>query len=458
MENKTRGVFVYRVSMEPSMPKQPNLIYERPAELLQNLIRFDTTNPPGNERACIQYINGLLKEAGIKTNIVARTPGRPNLIARLKGEGKAPPLLLYGHVDVVTTVGQKWTHPPFEAKIVDGYIWGRGALDNKHTVAMYLAAILKANAEKIPLPGDIIFAATVDEEATCEDGVKFLVEQHPDLFKGVRYALGEFGGFTLTISGKRFYPIQIAEKQACPTRVTFHGPGGHGANPVRSGAMAKLAAALRTLDRHSLPVHITPPTRMMIEKFARGMGGINKFVMRQLLNPSFANILLKTLGERLSSFEPLLHNTVSPTMIQASDKRNVIPSEVVLELDGRLLPGLTAADLESELRSLLGSDCAIEAYLPDARTDTLDMSLFEMLSDTLRELDPQGIPAPYVNPAVTDARFLSRLGIQTYGFTPLQLPEDFNFISTVHAANERVPVKALDFGVKAIFKAIQKFH
>ena len=122
------------------MPKQSLSIYERPAELLQNLIRFDTTNPPGNERACIQYINGLLKDAGIKTNIVARTPGRPNLIARLKGTGQAPPLLLYGHVDVVTTAGQKWTHPPFEGGIMDGYVWGRGALDMKGGVAMLLAA------------------------------------------------------------------------------------------------------------------------------------------------------------------------------------------------------------------------------------------------------------------------------------------------------------------------------
>jgi acetylornithine deacetylase/succinyl-diaminopimelate desuccinylase-like protein len=440
------------------VPNTNTPIYERPAELLQNLIRFNTTNPPGNERACIEYIHGLLKEAGIETTIVARTPERPNLIARLKGEGKAPPLLLYGHMDVVTTEGQKWTHPPFEGKVVDGFVWGRGALDNKHCAAMYLAAILKAKAEKIALPGDIIFAATADEEVRSEFGAKYLVEEHPSLFSGVRYALSEFGGFNMTVSGKRFYLIQIAEKQVCPARIIFHGSGGHAATPVHGGAMAKLATALQRLDQHPLPMHVTPPVREMIGHFATGLGGPTGMIMRLLLNPLFSNTLMKALGSRLSIFTPLLHNTSSPTMLQGSDKRNVIPSEVTLELDGRLLPGFEAADLERELRTLLGSGCDITAYLPDPGPTTSDMGLFGTLSAPLKALDPQGIPVPYVNPAVTDARFFSRLGIQTYGYTPLQLPDDFSFVGTIHAANERVPIAALDFGTRAVFEAIQKFH
>jgi acetylornithine deacetylase/succinyl-diaminopimelate desuccinylase-like protein len=154
----------------------------------------------------------------------------------------------------------------------------------------------------------------------------------------------------------------------------------------------------------------------------------------------------------------LLHNTVSPTILKASDKRNVIPSEVTLELDGRLVPGCTAVDLVAELTHLLGTDCSIEAVLPNPGPATCDMGLFETLAATLKELDPTGIPVPYVNPAVTDARFFSTLGIQTYGFTPLQLPGDFNFISTVHAADERVPVAALEFGAKAVENAITTFH
>jgi acetylornithine deacetylase/succinyl-diaminopimelate desuccinylase-like protein len=433
-------------------------IYEHPAELLQNLIRFNTTNPPGNERECIEYINGLLKEAGIETTLVAKTPERPNIIARLKGEGKAPPLLLYGHVDVVTTENQKWTHPPFEARIVGDFIWGRGALDMKHGVAMYLAAILKAKAEKLSLPGDIIFAATADEEATCEDGAKFLVEEHPGLFEGVRYALSEFGGFNLSVAGKRFYLIQIAEKQTCWTRITFHGRGGHGANPVRNGAMAKLGAALQAIDQHPLPMHVTPAVREMIEKFSTGMGGISGMLMRQLLNPVFSNILMKALGKKLSIFEPLLHNTVSPTILRASDKFNVIPSEVILQLDGRLLPSFTASDMEQELCAIVGKDCEIETHLIYPAPSVLNMELFDTLASTMRAIDPQGIPVPYVNPAVTDARFFAKLGIQTYGYTPLHLPDDFSFIGTIHAADERVPVAALEFGTRAVYEVLQKFH
>jgi acetylornithine deacetylase/succinyl-diaminopimelate desuccinylase-like protein len=433
-------------------------IYERPAELLQNLIRFDTTNPPGNERACIEYINKLLTEAGFETTLVARNPERPNLITRLKGAGKAPPLMLYAHTDVVTTEGQKWTYPPFEARLADGYIWGRGALDNKHSIAMYLAAILKAKAENLSLPGDVIFAATVDEENTCEDGAKFLVEKHPNLFAGVRYALSEFGGFNMTVAGKRFYLIQISEKQVCPTRITFHGPGGHAANPVHGGAMAKLASALRTIDRRALPVRVTQPVRSMLDQFATGIDGLAGPIMRQLLNPALTNTFLKIMGKNGTTFSPLLHNTVSPTILKASDKRNVIPSEVMLELDGRLVPGCTADDLKQELIDLLGSDCTIETVLPDPGPATSDMHLFETLAAPLRKLDPQSIPVPYVNPAVTDARFFTKLGIQTYGYTPLQLPDDFSFISTIHAADERVPVAALEFGAKAVYEVLQKFQ
>jgi acetylornithine deacetylase/succinyl-diaminopimelate desuccinylase-like protein len=440
------------------MPKRTSPIYEHPAELLQNLIRFDTTNPPGNERACIQYIHGLLKEARIRTNIVARTPGRPNLIARLKGEGNAPPLLLYGHVDVVTTQGQKWTHPPFEGKIVDGYVWGRGALDMKSGVAMLLSAFLKAKAEKVPLPGDVIFAAVADEEAGDEFGVRHLVDKHPDLFESVRYAFGEFGGFNLSMSGKRFYPIMVAEKQTCWMTATFTGPAGHGSMPIHGGAMAKLAQALRLLDEHSLPVHVTPAVRLMIESLAKNLGGAIGLVVRQLLNPALTETVLKLMGEQGSLFGPLLHNTVSPTMLKASDKVNVIPGELSLGMDGRLVPGGKPEEMIRELHTLLGEDIQFDIFKAEPGPAAPDMGLFDTLGSVLKDLDPSAIPLPFVMSGVTDARFFSKLGIQTYGFTPLQLPEDFSFISTIHAADERVPVAALDFGVKAIFSAMQKFH
>jgi acetylornithine deacetylase/succinyl-diaminopimelate desuccinylase-like protein len=422
------------------------------------LIRFDTTNPPGNERLCIEYINGLLKEAGIGTTLIGNHPDRPNLIARLNGTGNAPPLLLYGHVDVVTTAGQKWAHPPFEARLVDGYIWGRGALDMKHGVAMYLAAILKAKTEGLSLPGDVIFAAVADEEAGSDFGARYLVEQHPALFQGVRYAFSEFGAFNMTLAGKRLYPIMVAEKQACWMKATFRGQGGHGSMPVRGQAMAKLARAIRLLDEKRLPFHVTPAVRLMMESMGRAVGGMGGFMVRQILNPRLGDHILATLGERGNAFTALLHNTVSPTMLKASDKVNVIPSEVTLGLDGRLLPGFKPETMVAELRHILGDDFEIEIRLADPGPAAPDMGLFDTLGKVLHGLDPSGTAVPLVVPGVTDARFFSRLGIQTYGFTPLKLPEDFNFLLLQHAADERVPVEAVEFGAQAVYQAIQQFH
>jgi acetylornithine deacetylase/succinyl-diaminopimelate desuccinylase-like protein len=184
-------------------------IYNHPQKLLQNLIRFDTTNPPGNEAECVKYINTLLTDAGFETVVLFKDANRPNLIVRLKGQGATAPLLLYGHVDVVTTANQKWAHPPFEAEIEDGYIWGRGALDMKGGVAMMLTAFLRAKAEHLNLSGDVALAIVSDEEGLGDYGAKFLVENHAEYFKGIRYAIGEFGGFSFYVGKKRFYPIGV---------------------------------------------------------------------------------------------------------------------------------------------------------------------------------------------------------------------------------------------------------
>ena len=169
-------------------------------------MRFDTTNPPGNERECINYLAGLLAEMGCPATLLGRSASRPNLVARLPGAGSAPPLLLYGHVDVVNTANQRWRHPPFEGRLVDGYVWGRGALDMKGGIVMMLNAIARAKAENVPLPGDVLLALVCDEENGGDAGARYLVENHADLFKGVRYALGEFGGFSYHIGKSRFYP------------------------------------------------------------------------------------------------------------------------------------------------------------------------------------------------------------------------------------------------------------
>jgi len=435
----------------------PAAIHERPVELLQNLIRFDTSNPPGNEAGCVEYVNGLLRAAGFETTILAQDPTRPSLITRLTGRGDAPPLLLYGHVDVVTTAGQSWTHPPFEGTLVDGCVWGRGALDMKGGVAMLLSAFLRARAEGLMPAGDVVLAILSDEEGGGDLGAKFLVEKHPEQFRGIRYALGEFGGFTLHVGGRRFYPIQVTEKQICWMKATVRGPGGHGSLPLRGGAMARLAHVLARLDKGRLPAHVTPTARLMIEAMASALPPAAGLLLRLLLHPALAGPMLRVLGSRAQLFEPLLRNTVNATMVEGGVQINVVPSEIALHLDGRLLPGFGPEEFTAELRRIVGDEVELEVVRYDPGFAEPDMGLFDTLAGILREADPEGIPMPLLLTAVTDGRFLSRLGIQTYGFIPMKLPPGFDFQQFVHAADERIPVEAVSFGADAVYKVLQRF-
>jgi acetylornithine deacetylase/succinyl-diaminopimelate desuccinylase-like protein len=365
--------------------------------------------------------------------------------------------LLYGHVDVVTTLGQDWTYPPFEGKLVDGYVWGRGALDMKSAVTMLLTAFIRAKAEGLTPAGDVVLAILSDEEAGGDYGAKYLVENHAEQFQGIRYALGEFGGFTLYFGKRKFYPIQVTEKQLCWMKVTIRGPGGHGSIPMRGGAMAKMADVLQKLDRGRLPAHVTPVVRQMIETIASALPFPANRLMPLLFKQSMAGRVLPLLGTRGQLFEPMLHNTVNATIVQGGVQINVVPSEIVLQLDGRLLPGYGPEEFISELRHLIGDDVELEVIRYDSVSAEIDMGLFDTLAGILREGDPDGIPMPLLVAAVTDGRFFSRLGIQTYGFTPMKLPAGFIFQEFIHAADERIPVEALSFGVDAVYKVLQQY-
>jgi acetylornithine deacetylase/succinyl-diaminopimelate desuccinylase-like protein len=433
-------------------------LWRRPAELLQRLIRFDTTNPPGNEGECIAFIEGLLRDAGLEAGLYGRDPARPNLVARLGGRGSAPPLLLYGHVDVVSTAGQTWRHDPFAAEVHDGYIWGRGAVDMKGGVAMMLAAFLRAKAEGLEPAGDVLFCALADEEGMSRFGAEWLVREHPELFASVRYAIGEFGGFTMHQSGQRFYPIQVAEKQVCTLVATIRGPGGHGSMPLRGGATAKLARMLDRLDRRSLPIHVTPVAREMIRRMAGALPRAQGFLLARLARPALAGAVLARMGDRARMTGAMLRNTATPTIIETSKKFNVIPSEIRVTLDGRLLPGFQPDDLIREMRSVIGDDLDLEVELHDPGPAEPDLGMFETLGGILEEADPGAVALPLLMPGVTDARFFSLLGIQTYGFTPMKLPPGFNFWSGVHGSDERVPVDAVAFGADAIHAALERYR
>jgi acetylornithine deacetylase/succinyl-diaminopimelate desuccinylase-like protein len=257
--------------------------------------------------------------------------------------------------------------------------------------------------------------------------------------------------------GETFFPIMVAEKQSCWIKITMHGAGGHGAMIHRGGTMAQLGKILQTLDEKRLPIHITKPVRDMFTGIADGLSFPANMLLKQLLNPIFTDRILNSMGNSGKLFEPLFHNTVNATIVHTSDKINVIPAEVILELDGRLLPGLTPEHMEQELYNLLGNKIGIEIIHHDSGPSEPDMGLFPILSDVLKTRDPDGHPIPFVMMAVTDARFFSKLGIQTYGFTPMQLPSDFKFTELAHAANERIPIDAVDFGTQAIYEVLHRF-
>jgi acetylornithine deacetylase/succinyl-diaminopimelate desuccinylase-like protein len=435
-----------------------------PSDILQDLIRFDTTNPPGNERACIEYLERLFAEHGFETKILALDPERPNLVTRLPGNGTGDPLLLYGHVDVVPTDGQQWDYPPFSGEIADGLIWGRGAIDMKGGLAMMAAALFRIKVSGETPPGDLIFAAVSDEERGGVAGARFLVEEHSEEFAGVKYAIGEVGGFATDVAGLRVYPVMVAEKQSCLLTLMFRGPSGHGSLARRGGAMAQMAEVIRRVESQRLPVHVTPAAKESLIALARALPFPKNLFIKLLLRPRFTNWALGKMGERGALFDAMLHNTVAPTVVAGGSVPNVTPGEVTLQLDGRILPGYTEEDLVRELRSVLGdlghgtNAPEITSRYYDPGPGAPDLGLFQTLASVIQEADPGAIVLPTLIPGTTDARFFSRLGIQTYGFLPMNLPREINFTSMFHAENERIPLDALEFGADAIQKSIRRYH
>ncbi|MBN1660998.1 MAG: M20/M25/M40 family metallo-hydrolase, partial [Anaerolineae bacterium] len=353
-----------------------------------------------------------------------------------------------------------WSVPPFEGRIAGGCIWGRGALDMKGAVAMYVAALLRAVDDGPTPAGDVLFAATADEEVDTGYGARYLVDEHAGLFDGVRYAISESGAFSLPLGRGTLYPIMVGEKQTCAMRATVHGPGGHGSVPVRGGAMAHLGTLLRTIDRHRLPVHLTPTVARMIDGFASVLSPVQARVLRLLLRPRLTDHILDLIGSQGTLLSPLLHNTASPTVVHAGKQINVIPSEVSVLLDGRLLPGQAPDDMLRELHALLDPavpNVEIEVTRYEPGPPEPDMGLFDTLAAILQRADPGGTPVPMLMPAVTDARHLARLGIQTYGYTPMKLPAALDFWQLIHAADERIPIEALEFGTSCIYQLLQQF-
>lgn len=428
-----------------------------PVDLARRLVALDSSNPPGDERACTELIASVLRDAGVTPRILSKSEKRPNLVARVSGRGDAPPLLLYGHMDVVPA-SDGWRHPPFSAELVDGEIWGRGTLDMKGGLAMLLSATLRAARADTPPPGDLVFAATSAEETGGGEGAAFLVAEHRGLFADVRHALSEFGGYTHHVGGRRLYPIQVAQKGRCLLKVTVRRAGGHSAAARGGSAIDGLADVLRRLERWRSPTHLTPPVRLMLLGMADGLPGVQATALRALLRPRLTNLVLRAAGTQAEDLQPLLRNTAVATVLRAGEATNMLPTEASATLDGRLLPGHHASELMAELERILPMDAELEilaAEPPSSHEPNLE--LLGLLSSVLREDDPAGHPFPLVSAGMTDARHFDRLGIQTYGCLPMQLPPGL-MPRLLHAADERVPAAALIAGAAALGRMVERYR
>ncbi len=422
-------------------------------ELLQALLRIDTSNPPGNERPAAELLQSALSQDDIPVRLVEPAPGRVNLVGRLQGDGSALPLLLSSHLDTVPADPARWTHPPFAGIEQDGFLWGRGAIDMKGFAIMALTVVRRLRRAGVRLKRDVIFAAVADEERECEFGSAYLVREHPDLVRA-EYCINEVGGFSFDLHGTRCYLIQIAERGLARLRIRVSGQPGHGAKPCPDGSVARAAQVLDRLAHARLPHHWNEPARHFLEGMIRLSRPLEAAVLSGLRHPALGKLLLHHVvppGERRLALQTILSNTVNPTVIRAGEAINVVPSEVVIYVDGRIVPGSSAAELVAETRALIGPDPIIELLHEEAPTAfSPDTPVFAEMKRLIQEKDPGSEVLPYPVFGATDSRNYAKLGTICYGFYPLPLPADLQFSSLFHGDDERIPVDGFRFGIEAL--------
>jgi len=419
-------------------------------DLASELIRIDTSNTGEpdtvvGEQEAAEYVAAKLTEVGYEVELVeSGAPRRMNVFARLKGaDPERGALLLHGHLDVVPADASEWSVHPFSGAVQDGYVWGRGAVDMKDMVAMIIAVARRFKRTGTVPPRDIVFAFVADEEAGGKFGAGWLVEHRPDLFEGCTEAVGEVGGFSLTLGeDQRVYLIESAEKGMAWMRLRARGKPGHGSFLHDDNAVTRLSEAVARLGNHRFPLVMTDTVRAFVEQ------------MRELTGQEFPEDdiegALAKLGPVARMVGATVRDTANPTMLSAGYKANVIPSTAEATVDCRILPGRRDAFLR-EVDELLGPDVTREwiTDLPALETP-FEGPLVEAMAAALQAEDPNSRAIPYMLSGGTDAKHFSDLGIRGFGFAPLRLPPDLDFASLFHGIDERVPVDALKFGTRVL--------
>ena len=425
--------------------------------LLQDLLRFDSTNPPGNERPCIDFIARTLAGEGIDSTIIESAPGRGNLVARLKGDGTLPPILLFGHVDVVPAEADKWQRPPFSGDLHDGIVWGRGATDMKQMVAMEMTTLMKLKREGANLKRDVIFMANADEETGGLMGAGFMVQNHPDLIRA-EYALTEGGASSIELEGRSFFVCSTGEKGSARFTLRGRGRPGHASQPHMENAILPLAVALQRIIETPLPLHLTQTTRAHVEALASGVSSGTADMLRALLDAeshadAMAELpLAEPVKRRLNA---IFRNTATPTILQAGSKINVIPAEAIAQVDCRVLPGATPESIAAEVRAVVGDRVEVEfgRFNPGQESDPAS-PLFETIKQCVGARVPGSMVVPGLIAGGTDARHVNKLGIKTYGFIPARY-EGPSMTGLAHAHDERISVANLMFGTQVIYDVVR---
>jgi acetylornithine deacetylase/succinyl-diaminopimelate desuccinylase-like protein len=431
---------------------------------LQTLVRFDTTNPPGNELPAAEWLADVLAGAGIAPRVLESAPGRASVVARLPGTGELPPLLLMSHIDVVPVEPDRWAHPPFGAEIHDGYIWGRGTLDTKSLTAQHLTLMLlfKALADDgVCLPRDLIFLGAADEEVGGAQGAMWLVDHHPDLLRA-EYALNEGGGGTVEIGGRRYLTVQTAEKGLARFTLRARGEVGHASMPRADNAVVRLAEAVASIGRARLPAHLTPTMRAFLETVAATQLPEVAAALRVLAtDEGRVDEIIEGLPldeERKRFLYAATHNTAAPTVLAAGSKVNVFPSEATARVDGRTLPGFTQAMFRAEIDPYIPDDIelAFEDDGPPLEAD-LASPLYDAIRAAVAVHEPEAILVPMLLTGGTDAKAIVQLGTRVYGFGPMRFEAAVDGLPMVHGHNERISVDNLEFGARVLYDTVARF-
>lgn len=418
-------------------------------EVLRDLIRIDTTNDgtdtgPG-EAAAAEYVEASLREAGLEVERFSTTSSRrQGVVARIPGtDPSRPRLLLHGHLDVVPARASHWSVPPFSGEVLDGMVWGRGAVDMKDMDAMLISLARAWSRTGMRPSRDLVFLFIPDEEAGGQHGSHWIVDHRPDILEGVTEGVSEVGGFSLTLpDDRRLYLIQTAEKGIAWMRVIAEGNAGHGSALTSDNAVTEVAAAIARVGQHRWPVKLSPTAKHMVAAIGEAYG-----LELDLEDPV---ALAEQLGPVARFIGAGTRNTANPTMLEAGYKANVIPADASAVIDGRYVPGEERAFLE-QIDRLLGPGVRREFINHDVALEaSYEVPLVDAMRAAIEAEDPGAAVAPYLLSAGTDAKAFSRLGVHGYGFSPLRLPPDLDFTALFHGVDERVPMDAVTFGVRAL--------